>query len=88
MKASLQLDRREFLGNLILTIGGASVAAMVPFATVSSSAPATDICGDWNVDDVCGAYPPYAHPIPFGRPGLASDSLLANAEPADHIFLV
>jgi hypothetical protein len=86
MRASLQLDRREFLGHMILAIGGASIAAMIPFTPADATTPAQP--GDWSIDDMCGAYPPYSHPIPFGRPQAVSDRLMAHADPADHIFLI
>jgi hypothetical protein len=72
MKASIKLDRREFLGNVIWAVAGASVAAMIPFARADATAS-----GDWNIDDMCGAYPPYAHPIPFPR--------AAHVEPEEYI---
>ena len=59
------LDRRRFLGQVTLTVGG------VAFSGVSllEAAPAyADPCGDWTVDDMCGAYPPYAFDTGAARP--------------------
>jgi hypothetical protein len=42
--------------------------------------------GFGSVDDACGHWPPYAHPIPYGRMP-AAPNVLAHAEPLDHIFM-
>jgi len=64
------LDRRAFLGGTTLTVGGALVAGLVP-ASLLAAAPVAcrvdaslypDACGDWQLDDICNAYPPYAFP--------------------------
>jgi hypothetical protein len=65
------LPRREFLGRVSMTVGGMSLAAMVPVSLLQG-APAPclvdatawpDPCGDWQLDDVFTAYPPYSlHP--------------------------
>ena len=43
--------------------------------------------GFGSVDDACGHWPPYAHPIPYGHAPTVS-SVLAHAEPIDHVFLI
>jgi hypothetical protein len=66
------MDRRRFLGQMALSVGGValsgvSLAGIAP-ASLLEAAPAclvnasayADPCGDWTVDDMCGAYPPYA----------------------------
>jgi hypothetical protein len=66
MRVSVRLDRRSFL------IGAAGVAGAVAVTasalpggwrlTLGQAAP-----GDWAADHIFGTYPPYAHPIPYGR---------------------
>ncbi|MEO8309021.1 MAG: hypothetical protein ABI616_13380 [Pseudomonadota bacterium] len=68
----MSLDRRRFLGQVALSVSGvalsgpslaeiapASLLGIEPACPASASAYA-DACGDWTVDDMCGAYPPYA----------------------------
>ena len=68
-----RLDRRAFLGGVTLTVGGAVVTSLLP-VTLLQAAPKGmacgfhDPCGDWTVDDMCGAYPPYAFRIDSGVP--------------------
>ena len=61
------LARRYFLGRLTLTVGGVALAGLAPASLLEASTgcsvvalAASDPCGDWTVDDMCGAYPPYA----------------------------
>lgn len=57
------LDRRAFLGRIALSVGGVAVASALPVSLLEASpsvCTAFDPCGDWTVDDMCGAYPPYA----------------------------
>jgi hypothetical protein len=65
MSAQLSLERRRFLGQVALTVGGVAVSGVslleaAPAACLVNSAAYPDACGDWHVDDMCGAYPPYA----------------------------
>jgi len=56
------IDRRAFLGRAFLSVGGIAVASALPVSLLEAS-PAclsNDPCGDWTLDDVCGAYPPYS----------------------------
>lgn len=74
------LGRRRFLGQVTLTVGGVALAgvSLAGIAPVSllEAAPAClvnaaaypDACGDWTVDDMCGAYPPYAFDTGAARP--------------------
>ena len=59
MKISLVLGRREFL------LGAVTAALWRISFPVDGSAP--PVTTDWAVDHIFGAYPPYAHPIPYGR---------------------
>ncbi len=77
LKASFVLDRRSFL------TGAAGLVAAVPavWSLALEAAPSADnpvannpvagaVAGDsmeWGVDHIFGTYPPYAHPIPYGR---------------------
>lgn len=65
MSGQLSLQRRRFLGQMALTVGGLAVSGVslleaAPAACLVNSAAYPDACGDWHVDDMCSAYPPYA----------------------------
>ena len=83
---SVQLDRREFIGTLGMTAGAVIAASVAPLAARAASdvppagpAPAPAIeplvlhpaADGWDVDDMWGQRPRYAHPIPYahGIPG-------------------
>jgi hypothetical protein len=72
MKFSLVLDRREFLLGVLTT-----AAWRISFSVDGATSPVTT---DWAVDHIFGPYPPYAHPIPYGRqpidPGVIDPYLL------------
>jgi hypothetical protein len=61
------MQRRQFLGSASITAGGAALGALLP-ASLLQARPAClvqaaaypDACGDWQLDDICLAYPPYA----------------------------
>jgi hypothetical protein len=61
-------ERRRFLGQMTLTAGGLVLAGFAPVSLLQAAPVAClvdasmypDPCGDWNVDDMCSAYPPYA----------------------------
>jgi len=67
-----KLLRREFLGRVSITVGGTALAAMLPASLLQAATPTAclvnaaawpDPCGDWQLDDVFMAYPPYSlHP--------------------------
>ncbi|MEO6078553.1 MAG: hypothetical protein ABIQ86_02080 [Steroidobacteraceae bacterium] len=62
MKATAcDMDRRSFLGSVSFVAGGAALSSWLPISLVQA-APAcvTDACGDWQLDDICIAYPPYS----------------------------
>jgi hypothetical protein len=99
---SQQLDRRAFLGGAGFAAGAVVASALVPLSVVHalpSSVALTPVEGspEWNghVDDACGHWPPYSHPIPYGTgrgEGVtgavtASSNALAG-EPFDYILMV
>jgi hypothetical protein len=87
------LDRRAFLGATTLSVGGVLVTGLMPMS-LWAAAPAAcyvdasmhaDACGDWQLDDICMAYPPYSLAM-----GTAPQVAIAPAEPltdADHHWL-
>jgi len=90
--AGVLLDRREFLAGAGFTAGAVMATSLVPMALVHAvpanaheSVDASE--GTWHVDDMWGHWPPYAHPIPYGRPAEAP-SLAELADPADYNFVV
>jgi hypothetical protein len=92
MSRPLTIDRRSFLGSVGMMAGAAVATSLVPLSAVHAvpvgelSLSAAGPSGGWHVDDICGHWPPYAHPIGYGRPHVAV-SLAAHAEPIDHILL-
>jgi hypothetical protein len=85
------IDRRAFLGGAGLIAGAVVATTLAPLSMVHASATGLSFvtageAGTWHIDDVCGHWPPYAHPIGYGH-GSASVTV-AHAEPIDHIFLV
>jgi hypothetical protein len=62
MEAGFVADRRRFLGQVALSVGGIAVASALPVSLLQAgpACMAHDPCGDWTLDDMCGAYPPYA----------------------------
>lgn len=66
--------RRGFLIRIAATAGGATAASLLPVSLLQAgevcAAVATpgyaDPCGDWTLDDMCSAYPPYAFDIRRG----------------------
>jgi hypothetical protein len=68
------LDRRHFLGSLSFIAGGAALGSWLPVA-VLQAAPAVcmaDACGDWQLDDICIAYPPYSMHMKSAAPSAAA----------------
>ncbi|HUG73012.1 MAG TPA: hypothetical protein VMK82_06300 [Steroidobacteraceae bacterium] len=87
------LDRRAFMCRVVWTAGSAVTAALLPVSLLEAgevcAAVATpqypDPCGDWTVDDMCSAYPPYAYDI---RPGtLRHAPLTAQVAAADQAWV-
>ena len=78
------LDRRAFLGRVAVSVGGVAIASTLPVSLLEASPAACtafDPCGDWTLDDMCGAYPPYAfrrdadHPRDARRDAVHLDGL-------------
>ena len=98
---SMVIDRRAFLGGAGLMAGAVVATSLVPLSVVHalpSAASGGSLAvagpeGTWHVDDICGHWPPYAHPIGYGQAAAASAvhahaSMLAHADPIDHVFLI
>ncbi|MEY2853217.1 MAG: hypothetical protein RL030_349 [Pseudomonadota bacterium] len=73
-------ERRRFLGSMSLSLAGIAAGDLVPVSLlqaapqrVASAAGPADACGDWQLDDICLAYPPYAY---------RSGALPAHTQPA------
>ncbi len=86
-------DRRSFLGRIAISTGGAVLGSMLPVSLLQArevcAAMAVpgypDPCGDWTLDDICNAYPPYATdirraPVPHATP-------TAQAAEADRMWV-
>jgi len=72
MSARLFLsDRRLFLTRASWIVGGVAVSGMAPLSLLQAAPAACyvnaglypDACGDWTVDHVCTAWPPYSYDI-------------------------
>lgn len=68
-------SRRRFLGQITLTTGGLAVWGLAPASLLEASGVRLvcttafhDPCGDWTLDDMCNAYPPYAFRTPAAVP--------------------
>ena len=79
----LEPARRAFLSQVMLSVGGIAVASALPVSMLQASPVciARDLCGDWQLDDMCSAYPPYAfrrdaeHPPSVARNAVHLDGL-------------
>lgn len=82
-----QQGRRGFLGQAIFCIGGAASGAVLPVSLLQASPAciATDLCGDWQLDDICSAYPPYAFRRDAGQPRHARQQS-GHVDPLDALF--
>ena len=91
------LDRRTFLGRLTLTAGAvvagqfvslsiARAGAHKGFAGAAVQGSAGPAEGAWHVDDICGHWPRYAHPIPFAQ-AQAATVVWEGVDPVDGAFL-
>jgi hypothetical protein len=97
---SRRFDRRAFLGGAGFAAGAAMATALVPLAVVhalpaQASVRLTPTPDDpsWtgHVDDACGHWPPYAHPIPYNvvrAPDTAAALFAANVAPADDFLMM
>jgi hypothetical protein len=67
----MPMDRRAFMVNFGITAGGAAVTGLLPVSLLQAGEACRaatlqsypDPCGDWTLDDICNAYPPYAFDI-------------------------
>ena len=93
---SRRLDRRAFLGGAGFAAGAVMVTALVPLSAVHAlpvqgAVALTPMPADpsWNghVDDACGHWPPYAHPIPYNVVR-EPEAFAANVHPADNFLMV
>lgn len=93
---SRRLDRRAFLGSAGLAAGAVVATALVPLSIVhavpaQASVGLTPLANDpsWtgHVDDACGHWPPYAHPIPY-TVMREPEAFAVNVDPADHFLMV
>lgn len=88
MDARFNADRRRFLNSASLSVAGVAVGSLVPVSLLqaaplcvapgmTAAAGFADPCGDWQLDDICLAYPPYAFRTgaarPHTRPTAAAD---------------
>lgn len=79
------VDRRGFLGALTLTVGGIAASGLLSPSLLQVDTPGLacsppDACGDWQLDDICNSYPPYAFHVDAA---LAPPQLLAHHAAAD-----
>ena len=76
------MHRRDFLSAVTVSAGGMFVAGLAPASMLEASSSCVpvvpghdDPCGDWTLDDMCGAYPPYAFrtgpAVPHTKPSQA-----------------
>lgn len=85
------MDRRSFMGRIVLSAGGGIAATALPasllqageyMSGVAAACVATprqpDSCGDWKLDDMCTAYPGYAYDV-RRAPGLQDPRLTGVA---------
>ena len=89
-RESSDLDRRDFLSGLAMVAGAAIAGVTLPLsAAVAEASVGTNADGLWSVDVMCGHWPPYSHPIPYGRMEMAATSLAAaDDEPTlDHMLV-
>jgi hypothetical protein len=97
---SRRFDRRAFLGGAGFAAGAVVATVLVPLSVVHAlPAPAQvgltpkadDPSWTGHVDDACGHWPPYAHPIPYNvvrAPDAAAALFAANVAPADDFLML
>lgn len=95
-RSTFDSTRREFLTQVGLAAGGVAVGSLVPLPALGSvpgaaaqiAAPAEEVPVQdegWDIDAACGHFPPYAYPIPYGRPAVPVMQL-ADIDPIAHIL--
>lgn len=65
LDVSLVLDRRSFLASAGMAAGVVAIAARASWSIAATGGP--EHAMEWAADHIFGTYPPYAHPIPYGR---------------------
>jgi len=95
------LDRRTFLGRLTLTAGAVVAGQCIPLSVARAAVDratgealpqgagahaAGSAEGAWHVDDMCGHWPRYAHPIPFAQ-AQSAPVAWEGVDPVDIAFL-
>ena len=86
------LDRRAFLGTVGLAAGGVLAGQVVLAREARASASGATLTMSaahephdfGHVDDICGHWPRYAHPIPFGP---LRGAVPGNVDPVDLNFM-
>lgn len=76
-----------------MSVGGVALAAMAPVSLLEAAPLAClvnagdypDACGDWTVDDMCSAYPPYA--FNTGAARAHTVPLMDSAADVDHHWI-
>jgi hypothetical protein len=76
------LDRRQFLGSVGFVAGSAALGSSLPVSLLQAATPvcAADACGDWQLDDICIAYPPYSMPM---KSAVCAATAIADFDPID-----
>jgi hypothetical protein len=93
MSEFARLDRRAFLGRITITVGGAAAAAVLPVSLLQAAATSRfpscvvhDPCGDWELDDMCNAYPTYSMHLDTGGV-VRNKGMSASIEPVDRYWV-
>ena len=92
---SRRLDRRSFLGGAGMAAGAVVASTLVPLSVVHAlpsqgvalTAAVDDPSWTGHVDDACGHWPRYSHPIGYDV-ARAERHVDMATEPYDHILMV
>ena len=88
----VMLDRRAFLSSVGVAAGAAIAGAMLPLAVARSVeadvGAMANADGLWSIDVMCGHWPPYSHPIPYGRMEAVEATLASGHAPTLEHMLV
>lgn len=90
------IDRRAFLATFGAAAGAVVLASMAPLAAAcgaknhehARASVAASVAGeeDWDVDDICGHSPRYAHAIPHA-PARSSSVMWECVDPIDRMLV-
>lgn len=77
-----EMDRRRFLGSVSFVAGGAALGSWLPVSLLQAAPAAcvVDSCGDWQLDDICIAYPPYSMHM---KSGVCQATVTPEFDPID-----